>query len=324
MLFRRTSPYNGLNTRHPMLSYTVRHVRGGRSAQGTVRFAWVAFWIMLAAGIIPLALFLWLFQPTYRSDYYWIQSSFFYILGAGAIVTFMFPLVDFFTVFYAVNSIRAETHSGTKYDLLRTSVADTANYVDARLALARVRAWRIMVFMWTGRLVAVGMLVLLGVAGFGVLLYEDDFNGAFTDSTFWFAVAFFIIGAAIFLVQYLGEPLWRLDMLNAYASSVAVRYKSNATTWVILGLGMLVIMFFQGMLAAGVVYGGWGLYELADYLLSESRGYYWDFRDQLGFSFALIPYIAMPFFNWHAQRWLYRWRRQVTMRYIFRHRGVDA
>ena len=325
MLFRRTSPYTNLDAQNPMLSYTVRHVRGGRSAPGTIRFTWIAFWIMLAAGIVPLVLFLWLYEPSFRDDYYWFQVSFVYIMGAGGLMTFMFTLVDFFTVFYAVNSIRADTQSGTLYDLLRSSTVDTSAYVDARLALARVRAWRIMVFMWAGRLVAVGMLLVLGVTGFGILLYEDEMGNALMDETFWFAILFGMIAGIVFLVQFLGEPFWRLDMMNAYAASVAARYNSNATTWSILGLGLVAILFLQGMMGAAVVYGSLGLHALVDEVLSAiNAGYSWDFRDRLGLTFAVIPYMLVPWLTWFGQRRLYHWRRQVTIRHIFRHRGVDA
>lgn len=324
MLFRRTSPYSNINTRHPMLSYVVRHVRGGRSHQGTVRFAWIAFWIMLAAAVVPLLLFLWLFTPTYRSDYYWLESSAVYMLFASGAVLFIFPLVDFFAVFFSVNSIRSELYSGAKYDLLRTSTIPADDYVDARLALARVRAWRVMVFMWVGRLVAVGIWAVLGVLGLGVLLYEDGLNlSDFADLDFWFYAAFFIGFFLTALVQVLAEPLWRLDMLNAYAASVAVRYKSNAAIWSVLGFGYLVILLIYGLLGAVSVFGGVWISDVIGNFFPY-QDYSWEFRDRMSMTFSFVPYMLLPFLTWNVTRWITSWRRRVTVRYILRHRGTDA
>lgn len=324
MLFRRTSPYAGLNNRHPMIAYTVRHVRGGRSPQGTVRFAWVALGIMLAVALVPLLLFLWLYTPSYRGDYYALEVTFYYTLVAGGVSLFAFPIVDFFTVFYAVNSIRAETHNSTKFDLMRTSTIDAVAFVDARLGLARVQAWRVLVYMWAGRLIAVGMMAGVGVTGLGVLLYEDTLNLADMDANAWYFVCFFALCALIFLVQYLGEPLWRLNMLSAYAASVAVRYHANATTWTVLGLGVIVMLGFIGALGAGVVFGSVGLYGLGEWVLDEPNNFAWRFREQWSLSLAVVPYALMPLAVWGAQRVFCQWRRRVTIRYIFQQQGADA
>jgi hypothetical protein len=327
MLFRRANPYNTINPSYTPLTYIVRHVRGGRSPEGVVRFSWTATAIMAAVIVLPLGLFLLAIGRPFSVDrYYYLENTFYYALGVMGISIILFPIVDFFTLLYAVVSVRGDMNRSIKFDLLRTSLANPADYVDSRIALAKVRAWRVFVFMWTGRLLACVLVALLGVIAFIMEMFVNPLNWRdFTYSDTWFGLAVAVICGAIFLTQLLAEPLWRLDMLIAFGVSIATRVRrGGALMWLVLGLGTLGLIVAQGAIGAAVVFFGFRFAEnISDLLWASDQDFTWQFRERIGFLTGVLPYAFMPLAVWAFHRMIRRWRRRVAIHYIFRYPGGD-
>ncbi len=288
----RVNPFNSFDATHPLLSYVVREVRGGRTPEGLVRYSRRTLWILgglLFGGLfVAIALYQPVFQPSYTDDEWALQIAALYTVGAFAVSIFTFPIVDFVTVFYAVNSIRSEMRQDVKFDLLRATTLSPYVFAASRLTLARVRAWRFFVLMWQLR------ILCCFLAGFVLLWAVLAFGGSTPDP----AMGYFIFGAVIFVVMLVWEPLWRFRMMTNLAASFAARFRSDLAVWLAVGGSLLAVGTLQLMLAVGV---GW-----------------------MGFYMNILPYMAMPFVVWTLQKGLADWREQVLVDNLFRWKGEDA
>jgi len=325
VLFNRANPYNGIDENFPPLAYLTRHVRGGRSRDGANAMGRLAMLIVAVVVLLPLALLLVFVRPAYAVPNYWLQNSWWYALVVMGLSIVTFPLVDFFTVFFAVNSIRSDIKDTVKFDLLRASLVDPAAYIDTRIALARLRTWRVFVFFWVARWAAVVFVGLLGLTTLFVQFIEDGFPfDLLTDARFAFALTMVSMGVLIFLVQLLAEPLWRLEMLTVFSVSVAARLRSNTAAWLVVGLGVLGIALAQGAFAAAVIWLAVGFFEVVEELLRFLDVGTYDMRENLTWAVGMFPYAVMPLAVWALQRWFRLWRYRVAVRYIFKAQGGDA
>ncbi len=325
MLLRRMTPYNDANVSHPLVAYRVRHIRGGSTPAQMMTTGRYAFWVVGLVMLIPLLLLMLLLNPTFSDPYHDMQIAARYAIAAVLFSIGLYPLVDFFTVYFAAMSIRTDTLDNTHYDLMRVSLIPPATYISTRIALARARAWRVFIFAWAARLIAA--LMLLSVVAGAILIgfYENEFRLPLRNNPdVWFDFTLIAAGMVIFAIQLLCEPIWRLEMLTAFGASMGARFHRGPLMWLFLGLGWLVIVILQGALAAGVVWLALSLGELVEILFSYSGLVDYGFRSDMQLLVGLIPYALMPFAVWNLQRWFRGWRERVAARYIFKKQGPDA
>lgn len=329
MFLNRVNPFNDFDHTHPLLSYVIRDVRGGRTPQGLMIYTNQILWIVAALMFGGIALILMsyqpLFQPAFIDEFWSLQIAFFYMLGVFATSIFSFPIVDLVTLFFTAVGFRQEMNRDVKFDLLRTSPLPPEDYAAARMTLAAVRSWRVFVFMWWLRLLAcIYAIMLLAwslvmlVASEGLPPWREIFQ---SESIFAFVA--FLAGTAIFLVFLLWEPFWRFRMMTAAAASIAARVKSGFWMWLLLGGAYLLLIFLQGGLAVGAsMLGFWVGGEVWDLL--DAPRFNNLFQRWMAILIGFIPFAVLPPIVWFLQTQFTRWRVRVLERFIFRRHGEDA
>ncbi|RMF82325.1 MAG: hypothetical protein D6737_02260 [Chloroflexi bacterium] len=166
---------------------------------------------------------------------------------AGGILMNLF--LDFGCLLFAINSINGEHISG-RWDLLCLSLLTEDDIIQAKYALAQVRAWRVMVFIRAMRIVSfIVFLLLLFVVPF----IEGD------GDDLWVSIAdFFVespyeafISLAILMTfwgYYLIDPVWRLRALTAVGIAVSARTRRIVFAILLAFAAMLAVWFLQAVL----------------------------------------------------------------------------
>ncbi len=325
MLSRWASPFETFDYQNPLLSYVIREVRGGRTPQGLVRYTWqvaaVVGALMLAGAVLTPLLF-WA-PVSFRGEYWFIQVFVGYSIVVALISIFLFPIIDLVTLFYGAISIRTEVARDVRFDLVRASTLNPQDYVQSRLALAQVRAWRVFIVMWIMRFFGCLLLAISGLVALALLIFE---SGVFIDDVLrpevLYGVSFVVAGIAIFLPLMLLEPLWRFRMMTALAAALAARIRGGFTMWLALGGSTLLVLFLQGMFAVTVVWVG----SLMSSFVNEMWFSYdsnYQFRDMASTTVGLIPWMAMPPGVWALQMSVTRWWEDTAAGSIFTPRARD-
>jgi len=309
--FRQSS----LTHTHPLLSYAIQGVRGGRTPTGLERYSrkvmWIVGGLILAGLIVTLGV---TYDPRNAfGDHYIIALL--YWVGSLVVSAISFVVVDLVTLFYAAMSVRTEMAQKVKFDLLRTSSLSATTYLDAQITLAQARSWRVFIVMWAARFCCWLLLILLliiGVIG-AVLTGELYFIG-------WQELAIallLLLSFCIFTVMLLWEPLWRFRMMTCLAMSIAARVRRGGWMWGTLAAATLLTVFLQGLFGVWVVFtSGW---------LERIIGRALSFEFEMVTAIAmLLPWLIMPLVVWFSQKQLAGWRWRVAEQAIFaRHEELD-
>ncbi|MEM6281634.1 MAG: hypothetical protein AAF787_05545 [Chloroflexota bacterium] len=323
-LFRHVSPFNTFDATHPLLSYLIRDVRGGRTPAGLERYSQQALWVLGVLMFGGLALVIGIYEPVYPDDYYRYQAGLIYTIAAVGVSMVTFVIADLVTLFYVAHAVRAEINRELRFELLRTTTVNPEDYIASRLALGQVRAWRVYVVFIGLRWLAVVMAILMALWGLVLLLIVQAFTLAdLLQPTVIFFIAFFTLAVVIFLVMLLWEPFWRFRMLTTLAGSLATRFRNGFVMWLLLAGAYLLVVGLQGMLASGVTTLGVAGYQGTEDLLYRFSDFRTDYVSQFALVAGTVPYAVMPLVVWFAQRTFTRWRLNVAERFIFMRRGDD-
>ncbi len=287
MLTSRFSPFNDFDHTHPLLSYALHSVPGGRTPEGLVHYSNKALWILAAllfGGLFALLLVAIASGSTLDGL---LSVGIAYSIFATLISLFAFPIVDFVTVFYAVNSIRSDIDREVKFDLLRITPVPPATYASARVALARVQAWRVFVLMWQLRLLC--CVLLVAAAGVGLFVSPPDLN----DSAALFAFSTVLLGAGVAFVMFIGEPLWRFRYFSTLGASFAVRFRNPFTAWLWTVVEMVSVTILGGVLflaitLIGMWVGGFVQSLMFDALYGSADVY------TFTWAFSILGYALLP------------------------------
>ena len=325
MLSRWASPFEVFDHHHPLLAYVIREVRGGRTPEGLVRYTWKVAAVLSALMFGGALLAPVVFLSPYNTDDHFLQVWLVYSLAAVSASIFLFPLVDLVTLFYGAVGIRTEVKHDVHFDLVRASTLEAHAYVQSRLALAQVRAWRVFIIMWLMRLFACVILALTALAA--LLFSIASGNLTLTDilSPEMVYMAFFVTaGSIIFLILMLWEPLWRFRMMTALAATLAARIRGGVTMWLTLGGATMLVVFVQGMFAIFIVWMGAIMTSFVSDLWSVNVSDSGAFREMLSLAAGFIPWMALPPGVWALQTSVTRWWEGAAVAAIFAPTREDA
>lgn len=221
-LFLYQSPYWQADFANPFFYTGARNVRWLNSPDALRRFNHRV--LQVAGGVLAAALLI--------GALLWRASGADFISTSLMLVTLVSLLsgvaVDVFCVYYGAQSVRA-LQRGVMLDLIRTTNAHAPTVMHARLAVARLYAWRPFFMLAASRLVVV---LLWGVSIVIELLTPmPQAQGSFTAHQIA-QLRGTTLGAYILVsVLLLAEPYWRYRAMTAVGVLQAIRRKSETRLW---------------------------------------------------------------------------------------------
>jgi hypothetical protein len=332
-MLRRFHPLNGVDTEHAFIAYTLRRVRGSRTFTGSLRYSWqVLGWLALLC-YVPLALWLLLYKPGPYDDFWQLQSAWVYTSWIFGLAANAQPLADLVAIFYSANAIASEQRSDVHFDLLRIAPMSPERYVNHRLALAKARAWRLVVISWGARVVSWTLLVLVASISLIVLFIEaQPINYADILDAWLRILAVLFLGGGFFFIAsifWLLEPLWRFELFANVTAGTVARRNGSAWRWPMLGAVIVGVYIAQSAFMVGyfvaVTYGSMFFYRFMQFINNNTFiDMSQDMRD------ILLTFIVLLFSGFM----LYRFRRlqlnfadlrrRMAVDYMFRAVGGDA
>ncbi len=234
MFIKSTSPFKDFDPNHPLLSYALRSVPGGRTPEGLVRYSNKTLWILATLLFGGLAVLIGLAGATTVPK---LDELLTLAVGYARVALFIsiliFPIVDFVTVFYAVNAVRGDRNTDGKFDLMRITTIKPDIYAITRLTLARVQAWRVFVVMWYLRLLCCVLVTILAIVA-ALLQFISQLTYPLHIDVYVLAVAvvyntLVVVGVAYAMMIY--EPLWRFKYLSSLGALCAARHRNIGVVW---------------------------------------------------------------------------------------------
>ncbi|MBC7811459.1 MAG: hypothetical protein H7175_09935, partial [Burkholderiales bacterium] len=156
-------------------------------------------------------------------------------------------LLDFVSLWVSMTAIGGEVSAG-RWDLLRLTSLREDGIVEAKHALAQLRAWRITLVVVGLRL---GLVIILALHGFVLLPLFGNGGDIFGYSDFGTGVVLYTT-LAIFFAVYIFEPLWRMRTQTALGMMVSTYTRS--VVYAALGsLGMMIaVLVVQALIIAAI------------------------------------------------------------------------
>jgi hypothetical protein len=241
----------------PLFKYAVRRVRWAATVEQLRKYNWrvAAIVHLVIVGLWLLAIYdnvsLYMQTGSINPAYVVTGQSGDFIAWLMVISIGMDLILDFASLLFALNSIAGEV-SARRWDLLRLSPVREDRIVAAKHGLAQVRAWRVMALVLYTRSAAV-LLILLHT------FLLPFFVGGGSDILNGFRYEFFntliaLVIAAIFLVIYVVEPLWRMRAMTAVGIAISARVYSITFAFLTAFAAIVATWITQVMILAMI---GW-------------------------------------------------------------------
>ena len=261
------------------------------------------------------------FQNNPSSGYYYYSS---FEQGASgwagillAVAGILFLVGDIYYLAVSVHSINNEINSG-HWDLLRLTPMDDEDIIEAKLATAHIRAWRVMNLEVTVRVMLLTLFWALLLFPVRAFLTGEGFFGR---SSIWrsvaqqiqerpFSTSFAIITVLLLMLVFVLEPRWRMRSLTALGLYISSRVHNISMSSVAAFFSLIGFHFIQLMLLVGT---GWvmiGMYSRIDY----AYNYYYDGVMILQLIILLLL-IGETFFYY---RLMTMWSQRAARRFAFR------
>jgi hypothetical protein len=229
----------------------------------------------------------------------------------------LFLVGDIYYIAVSVHSINHEINSG-HWDLLRLTPMDDDDIIEAKLATAHIRAWRVMNLEVTVRL----MLVTLFWA---VILFPArpflNGEGFFGRSSIWqavwrqfqerpFSTAFIIITVLLFMLSFVLEPRWRMRALTGLGMYISSRVHNISMSSVAAFFSLIGFHFVQLVM---LIASGWlaiNVYTRVDY----SYNYNYDAVMVM----QLVTFLVLLGEAFFFYRLMTLWSQRAARRFAFR------
>lgn len=275
------TPYSNNMLRHPLFRHEVRRVPWGFS-EARIRGYSLRVFVLACACIFLAWLLLSLAFSTPPPYSYYQQPASWFVYGSSQQVFVLLILVaigvnlflDFASTLAAANSINGEILAG-RWDLLRLTALREEGIVNAKHAVAQVRAWRMLAVTVSARMAT----VILGLFVFSLvplfLLGDVSFFSGLGESLIREPLGM-LFGFAILsltLIVYVIEPYWRMKAMTALGLVIS-SYVLNAPLGVLASVGVIFAVWLaQVVIAVMLVFGLGFLLAPTIFLFSSSASF---------------------------------------------------
>lgn len=274
-----------ISPRNPIFAYDLRRVPGGVTALRDFAARWL---IIVPVGLGGLWFLMLMPEQSVRFNYIapWfligLFSNFAMLIVSNVIYTFL-----------TITAISEQITSG-QWDLLRLTHAAMIDIIEAKFAVAQLRAWKVMILDMTLRIVMAEMVVL----AFAVSVFR---SGTGYYGTFNFYGIWYLLCVAAFAMAYIYEPMWRMRAITALGMAISARAHNVAFAFLRMFFLIIAVHITQAVVFFG---SAWLMVVIAPTLFLAACMAFWG----LPAYFAMVSVLV---------RWIYASIREYALRRAF-------